>query len=67
MGIDGKQISSEQMAARRYVLTIEDEKIAMKIPIGGPDGYYKVCLFLSLTALSLELKLMVVSFCRVML
>lgn len=67
MGIDGKQINSAQMTARGYILTIEDSNIVMKIPIGGPDGYYKVCFFLNLTAVSLELKLMVVSFCRVML
>ncbi|XP_067239307.1 zona pellucida protein AX 1 [Chanodichthys erythropterus] len=41
MGIDGMRVSSEQMAVRGYVLTIEDDKIAMKIPMGGPDGYYK--------------------------
>lgn len=44
MGIDGKRIDSAQMTARGYVLTIVDNQIVMKIPIGGPDGYYKVCL-----------------------
>jgi len=42
MGIDGSQIDSAQMATRGYVLTIEGNNIVMKIPIGGPDGYYKV-------------------------
>lgn len=42
MGIDGRQIDSAQMATRGYILTIEDNHIVMKIPIGGPDGYYKV-------------------------
>ncbi|XP_016086354.1 zona pellucida protein AX 1 [Sinocyclocheilus grahami] len=41
MGIDGKQIDSLQMAARGYVLTIVDDLIIMKMPIGGPDGFYK--------------------------
>ncbi|XP_016353310.1 zona pellucida protein AX 1 isoform X4 [Sinocyclocheilus anshuiensis] len=41
MGIDGKQIESLQMAARGYVLTIVDDLIVMKMPLGGPDGYYK--------------------------
>ncbi|XP_059354288.1 uncharacterized protein LOC132092178 [Carassius carassius] len=41
MGIDGKQIDSLQMEARGYYLTIVDYLIVMKIPIGGPDGYYK--------------------------
>ncbi|XP_067274804.1 zona pellucida protein AX 1 [Pseudorasbora parva] len=41
MGINGKQIDSAQMAARGYILTIEGNNIVMKLPIGGPDGYYK--------------------------
>ncbi|KAI7800167.1 zona pellucida protein AX 1 [Triplophysa rosa] len=41
MGIDGKQIDSAYMAARGYSLTIEDAQIVMKLPMGGPDGYYK--------------------------
>ncbi|XP_026146126.1 uncharacterized protein LOC113120496 [Carassius auratus] len=41
MGIDGKQIDSVQMNARGYVLTIVDDQIIMKLPMGGPDGYYK--------------------------
>ncbi|KAK2883915.1 hypothetical protein Q8A67_017552 [Cirrhinus molitorella] len=41
MGIDGKRIDSAQMTARGYILTIIDNQIVMKIPIGGPDGYYK--------------------------
>ncbi|XP_056125463.1 zona pellucida protein AX 1 [Rhinichthys klamathensis goyatoka] len=41
MGIDGSQIDSAQMATRGYILTIEGNNIVMKIPIGGPDGYYK--------------------------
>lgn len=42
MGIDGSEIDSAQMASRGYILTIEGNNIVMKIPIGGPDGYYKV-------------------------
>lgn len=42
MGIDGKKIDSLQMETRGYYLTIVDDLIVMKIPIGGPDGYYKV-------------------------
>nr|XP_055041376.1 zona pellucida protein AX 1 [Misgurnus anguillicaudatus] len=41
MGIDGKRIDSAQMAARGYSLTIVDYQIVMKLPVGGPDGYYK--------------------------
>ncbi|XP_016329705.1 uncharacterized protein LOC107678813 [Sinocyclocheilus anshuiensis] len=41
MGIDGKQIDSVQMTARGYVLAVVEDQIIMKIPIGGPDGYYK--------------------------
>lgn len=43
MGIDGKQIDTAYMAARGYSLTMEDALIVMKLPMGGPDGYYKVC------------------------
>lgn len=42
MGIDGKQIDSAQMTARGYVLTTVEDHFVMKIPMGGPDGYYKV-------------------------
>ncbi len=42
MGIDGKQIDSAQMTARGYILTIVEDQVVMKIPMGGPDGYYKV-------------------------
>lgn len=42
MGIDGKQIDSAQMTARGYVLSIVEDQVVMKIPMGGPDGYYKV-------------------------
>uniref|UniRef100_A0A8C1W2W2 Zona pellucida protein AX 1 n=1 Tax=Cyprinus carpio TaxID=7962 RepID=A0A8C1W2W2_CYPCA len=41
MGIDGKQIDSAQMTARGYVLTTVEDHFVMKIPMGGPDGYYK--------------------------
>ncbi|XDV41364.1 hypothetical protein PO909_010244, partial [Leuciscus waleckii] len=41
MGIDGSEMDSAQMASRGYILTIEGNYIVMKIPIGGPDGYYK--------------------------
>uniref|UniRef100_A0A8C1FXM9 Zona pellucida protein AX 1 n=1 Tax=Cyprinus carpio TaxID=7962 RepID=A0A8C1FXM9_CYPCA len=41
MGIDGKKMDSLQMETRGYYLTIVDDLIVMKIPIGGPDGYYK--------------------------
>ncbi len=42
MGIDGKQIDSALMTARGYILTIVEDQVVMKIPMGGPDGYYKV-------------------------
>lgn len=45
MGIDGKRIDSAYMAARGYSLTVVDSQIVMKLPVGGPDGYYKVCVF----------------------
>ncbi|KAF4099816.1 zona pellucida protein AX 1 [Onychostoma macrolepis] len=41
MGIDGKQIDSAQMTARGYVLSVVEDQVVMKIPMGGPDGYYK--------------------------
>lgn len=42
MGIDGKRLSQEQMNAMGYGLSLTKTQIVVSLPIGGPDGYYKV-------------------------
>ncbi|XP_062858610.1 zona pellucida protein AX 1 [Trichomycterus rosablanca] len=41
MGIEGKRLSQAQMNAKGYNLTMTETQIIMKLPFGGPDGYYK--------------------------
>lgn len=42
MGIDGQRLDKSQMAARGYTLSATDFHIVVEIPVGSPDGYYKV-------------------------
>lgn len=42
MGINGQRLDKSQMAARGYTLSTTDFHIITELPVGGPDGYYKV-------------------------
>lgn len=42
MGIDGKRLNQTEMQARGYTMTITELQIIISLPVGGPDGYYKV-------------------------
>lgn len=42
MGINGQRLDKPQMAARGYRLATTDFHIVLEIPVGSPDGYYKV-------------------------
>ncbi|XP_024912763.1 uncharacterized protein LOC103380918 isoform X1 [Cynoglossus semilaevis] len=41
MGINGQRLDASQMAARGYTLSQTDFHIAIELPVGSPDGYYK--------------------------
>ena len=53
MGINGQRLDRSQMAARGYTLSANDFHIIVEIPVGSPDGYYKVgkCINLQCKAL----------------
>uniref|UniRef100_A0A8C2YVE1 ZP domain-containing protein n=1 Tax=Cyclopterus lumpus TaxID=8103 RepID=A0A8C2YVE1_CYCLU len=42
MGINGRRLDRSQMAARGYTLSATDFHIIIEIPVGSPDGHYKV-------------------------
>lgn len=42
MGINGKRLSQAEMNARGHTMTISELQILISLPVGGPDGYYKV-------------------------
>lgn len=42
MGINGQRLDKSQMTARGYTLSVTDFHIVIEIPVGSPDGYYKV-------------------------
>lgn len=42
MGINGLRLDRSQMAARGYMLSSTDFHIVVEVPVGSPDGYYKV-------------------------
>lgn len=42
MGINGQKLDKSQMATRGYTLTATDFHIIIEIPVGSPDGYFKV-------------------------
>jgi len=48
MGINGKRLDRSQMASRGYTLSTTEFHIVIEIPVGSPDGYYKVGKFFSL-------------------
>lgn len=42
MGINGQRLDKAQMATRGYTLATTDFHIVLELPVGSPDGYYKV-------------------------
>lgn len=42
MGINGQRLDKAQMATLGYRLATTEFHIVIEIPIGAPDGYYKV-------------------------
>lgn len=42
MGINGKRLNQMEMKARGYTMVTTELQIIMSLPVGGPDGYYKV-------------------------
>lgn len=42
MGINGERLGKSQMTARGYRLVTTDFHNIVEIPIGAPDGYFKV-------------------------
>lgn len=42
MGINGKRLDKAQMVSRGYKLSSKEYHIVIEIPVGSPDGYYKV-------------------------
>lgn len=53
MGINGQRLDKSQMATRGYTLSTTDFHIVVEIPVGSPDGYYKVGKSLDLKCKSL--------------
>lgn len=43
VGIDGVRLHPDEMAARRYSLTVDDDYIILQIPVGAVGGFFKVC------------------------
>lgn len=42
MGINGKILDKKQMSAKGYTLSGTDFYVVLEMPVGSPDGYYKV-------------------------
>ena len=42
MGIDGERLDESQMASRGYTMSVTNSHFVIELPVGGPDGYYKV-------------------------
>ena len=42
MGINGKRLDKAQMASRGYTLSTTEYHLVIELPIGSPDGYFKV-------------------------
>lgn len=42
MGIYGQRLDKTKMATRHYKLSVMESHIIIEIPVGSPDGYYKV-------------------------
>lgn len=42
MGINGQRLDKAQMSSQGYILATTEFHIIVEIPIGSPDGYYKV-------------------------
>lgn len=61
MGIGGKRLSQEQMTDRGYSVTLTESQIITTLPMGGPDGYYKVCSCLCLLTGLLQVLVTVVT------
>uniref|UniRef100_A0A6Q2ZFQ8 ZP domain-containing protein n=1 Tax=Esox lucius TaxID=8010 RepID=A0A6Q2ZFQ8_ESOLU len=41
MGIDGKRLDKQEMAARKYSVSLMEVHVIVKIPVGAVGGYYK--------------------------
>lgn len=48
MGINGQKLDESQMTARGYTLSATEFHIVVELPVGAPDGYYKVGKYLDL-------------------
>ncbi|KAK3542320.1 hypothetical protein QTP86_022482 [Hemibagrus guttatus] len=42
MGINGKKLNQTEMSARGYTMMMTENQMIISLPVGGPDGYYKV-------------------------
>lgn len=42
MGVNGKVLDEYQMSERGYTLSGSDFYVVLEMPVGSPDGYYKV-------------------------
>lgn len=42
MGINGRRLTPAEMAKHNYTMTFTDSHIVVELPIGSPDGNYKV-------------------------
>lgn len=42
MGVNGKRLNQTEMEARGYTMVIAELQTIVYLPVGGPDGYYKV-------------------------
>lgn len=42
MGVNGKRLNQTEMEARGYTMVIAELQTIIHLPVGGPDGYYKV-------------------------
>lgn len=42
MGVDGQRLNTAEMAARQYVLSVNEQHIVIEIPVGAVGGHFKV-------------------------
>lgn len=42
MGINGQRLDKAQLVSRGYALSSTEYHIVIELPIGSPDGYFKV-------------------------
>uniref|UniRef100_A0A8C9X3G4 Uncharacterized LOC116066419 n=1 Tax=Sander lucioperca TaxID=283035 RepID=A0A8C9X3G4_SANLU len=41
MGVDGQRLDTAEMAARQYVLSVNEQHIVIEIPVGAVGGHFK--------------------------